>query len=337
MRAAASSGSMDAKEMGLSLGKKVGFEILARCVDSSGLTHLSQVMIEILKSSDEVCKDFMQTLLDEDDAEPVMEILFECVKSNARQSLIKIIRFLVCRLKEIEKDEILAALTDTTTETFIDVYGEHGTRQKSEPRALCLKFMANVKAYMSTRAARSWKIIDTYMELLFSFGVQGSSDVEKEMLLGSKQTWSKDSVGYNVGMTEYFRTDMMSLLGDFILQDSSPLHAGENDYRFTMGNYNMQPDFEKAFLLICIMMGETEIQKRYPLTEDAQKIGQSKHFLQQILRSSSESFGSSRDELVDMLNMMCVDNYTNTRKLAKVFIRELLNKTTVMDIQHGLK
>lgn len=41
MRAAASSGSMDAKEMGLTLGKKVGFEILARCVDSSGLTHLS--------------------------------------------------------------------------------------------------------------------------------------------------------------------------------------------------------------------------------------------------------------------------------------------------------
>ena len=81
-------------------------------------------------------------------------------------------------------------------------------------------------------------------------------------------------------MTEYFRTDMMSLLGDFILQDNSPLHAGENDYRFTMGNYNMQPDLEKAFLLICIMMGETEIQKRYPLTEDAQKIGQSKHFLQ---------------------------------------------------------
>ena len=33
-----------------------------------------------------------------------------------------------------------------------------------------------------------------------------------------------------------------------------------------------------------------------------------------------------------MLNMMCIDNYTNTRKLAKVFIRELLNKTTVMDI-----
>lgn len=143
-------------------------------------------MIEILKSSDEVCKDFMRTLLDEDDAEPIMEILFECTKSNARGSLIKIIRFLVCRLKEIEKDEILAALTDTTTETFIDIYGEQGTRQKSEPRALCLKFMANVKAYMSTRAARAWKIIDTYMDLLFSFGVQGSNDVEKEMLLGSK-------------------------------------------------------------------------------------------------------------------------------------------------------
>lgn len=171
MMAAAKSDSMDAKEMGLSLGKKVGFDILARCVDSSGLTHLSSVMIAILKSSDQVCLDFMTSLLDEDDAEPIMEILFECTKYNARKSLIKIIRFLVCRLKEIEKDLVLAGLTDTITETFTDIYGEQGTKQKHEPRALCLKFMANVKAYMTTRAARAWKIIDTYMELIFSFGV----------------------------------------------------------------------------------------------------------------------------------------------------------------------
>lgn len=57
-------------------------------------------------------------------------------------------------------------------------------------------------------------------------------------------------------MTEYFRTDFLTTLGDFILQDKSPLFRGSNDYRITMGNYYSQPDFDKALMLITIMMSE---------------------------------------------------------------------------------
>mmetsp|Transcript_7040 Transcript_7040/g.9807 ORF Transcript_7040/g.9807 Transcript_7040/m.9807 type:complete len:81 (+) Transcript_7040:1996-2238(+) len=75
-------------------------------------------MIEILKSSDKVCIDFMRELLDDDDAEPVLEILFDCSDTTARRSLIKVIRYLVCRLKEIEKDLVLSGVTDTITVTY---------------------------------------------------------------------------------------------------------------------------------------------------------------------------------------------------------------------------
>jgi len=71
MRAAVTSGSVVAKQTGLQIGKKVGFNILARCYDNSGLLPLAQVMIEILKSSDEACLNFAEELIDEDDAHAV--------------------------------------------------------------------------------------------------------------------------------------------------------------------------------------------------------------------------------------------------------------------------
>ena len=62
--------SSSSKDLGLKIGKKVGFDILSHCYDNAGLANLSKVLINILKSSDEACLEFMQTLLDEDDAEP---------------------------------------------------------------------------------------------------------------------------------------------------------------------------------------------------------------------------------------------------------------------------
>lgn len=38
-----------------------------------------------------------------------------------------------------------------------------------------------------------------------------------------------------------------------------------------------------------------------------------------------------------MLNIMCVNNYSNTKKMAKAYVRELLNKNHVDDIEKGLK
>lgn len=182
MRTAAQSNSVEAKQTGLKIGKKVGFDILARCYENSGLSQLAQVMIEIMKSSDEACRDFMEALIDEDEAIAVQEILFECTDKTARRNLMRIIRYLVCRLKEIEKNEIINDLTDKTTETCVNCYGEQVTREVYEPRALVAKFMKLFQGMMFNRATKSWKQIDSYMELLLSYGVQSAEDVENETL-----------------------------------------------------------------------------------------------------------------------------------------------------------
>jgi len=171
----------------------------------------------------------------------------------------KIVRYLVCRLKEIERVEVIEGLTNKTKETWVDFNGCQATREVTEPRALVLKLMKIFRDVMFSKAARSWKQIGSYMELLLAFGVQSSADIENETPIQNKPTWSRDSIGYRVGMTEYLRSNFLATLGDFILQDNSPLHAGVNDYRIQMGNYYAQPEFDKGLLLCTLLMSEQEI------------------------------------------------------------------------------
>jgi len=83
-------------------------------------------------------------------------------------------------------------------------------------------------------------------------------------------------------------------------------------------------------------MAETDIQRLYPLTDNANKISQSKSFLQQML-SANNSYDSCNVDFSEILNLMCVDNYSNTKKMAKAYARELLNKNIVDDIEKGLQ
>lgn len=59
-------------------------------------------------------------------------------------------------------------------------------------------------------------------------------------------------------MLVYMRDDFITTLGDFILQDNSPF-ATSTQYRVTMGNYYIQPDFQKALHLITIIMSDNEL------------------------------------------------------------------------------
>lgn len=61
---------------GLKIGNKVGFEILARMMVSTGIEKVSQVMIDILKSRPEITQGFIQCCCD--NAEVFWEVLLEC-------------------------------------------------------------------------------------------------------------------------------------------------------------------------------------------------------------------------------------------------------------------
>ena len=63
-------------------------------------------MIDVLSTSDSLCKAYMRELLDDRNAETVMEILLEGEDSVARKQVARIMKYLHCKLKMIEKAEI---------------------------------------------------------------------------------------------------------------------------------------------------------------------------------------------------------------------------------------
>ena len=126
----------------------------------------------------------MESLLEDDDAEPIKEILFDCNNIHARNSINRLFCYLVCRLKEIEADKIIENKFDVTTESYYNSVGERCSRQVKEPQSLILRFFNQIMREIPTRGARNWKQIESTMDLIFAFGVQSSEDVETEQRLG---------------------------------------------------------------------------------------------------------------------------------------------------------
>jgi hypothetical protein len=116
--------SNELKLAGLKIAEKAGFDILARCAANSGIADVAQVMIDILKSSDELCKTYMQYLLDASDAELIMGILIEGGDSLAQKHVARVIKYLLCRLKMLEKEDIEAETQEMREVSFTDTEGK---------------------------------------------------------------------------------------------------------------------------------------------------------------------------------------------------------------------
>ena len=104
---------------------------------------------------------------------------------------------------------------------------------------------------------------------------------------------------------------MLETLGDFILGDKSPMYAGEA--RVEMGSNYTKPNFSAIMGIISTMMSDEAMKEKYPLSENAQKILASKSILSLLMDPDNDFTG--------MLSMMCKDNLSLTKKMAKVHIK----------------
>jgi hypothetical protein len=62
----------------MSVAKKAVIDILTRCFNNGGMKVMVQIMIDIFKKDEVLCRNFLSSLLAENNAECIMEILFEC-------------------------------------------------------------------------------------------------------------------------------------------------------------------------------------------------------------------------------------------------------------------
>ena len=71
--------SESSKLLACEIGRKIGFEIIARMRNNTAfIKKITKTMIDIAKSSHHVSAEFLKVLMDDNDAEIIMEILFDC-------------------------------------------------------------------------------------------------------------------------------------------------------------------------------------------------------------------------------------------------------------------
>ena len=80
-------------------------------------------MIDILKTSDSLCITFLKSLLEDNNAETIMEVIIEGKDAAAIRHCARVMKFLLCKMKLIEKEDIENNVRETYEATIIDADG----------------------------------------------------------------------------------------------------------------------------------------------------------------------------------------------------------------------
>lgn len=134
---------------GLQIAQKAGFEILARCYNNTNLKDLVRVFIELLRGDDALIRRWMTDVLENERVrEMMLELLIESVDNIARGNAAYALKFALCRLKMLERNELNANERET-------VKLDDGTTI-DRPVALSARFIELLVGLLNTRVARQY-------------------------------------------------------------------------------------------------------------------------------------------------------------------------------------
>ena len=161
-------------------------------------------MIDIMKTSDTLCRKYMQSLLEEKNYEIVIEVLLECKDKLAQKNVARVVRYLLCKMKMIEKADIQSDAKENYADTFTDTDGKEHTLQKERPKALTLRFLDQLLSGLSARAATNWQRFEYYLELLLAYALYSPEELENTE---DKQIYeishNKEGEAYQIGTELY--------------------------------------------------------------------------------------------------------------------------------------
>jgi hypothetical protein len=119
---------------------------------------------------------------------------------------------------------------------------------------------------LNYRVAKSWARFDEFIELVLSFGVYTPEQIIAKGPGYTHDDFSKESESFKIGMTYFFRENMIVRIGDFILGNKSPFLV-EGEQRASMGGAYSQPDLTHIMQLFNLMMGMNDYLDKFPLSE----------------------------------------------------------------------
>lgn len=126
----------EVKESGMKICKKVVIDILSRCFNNSGIKEMVEIMISIFETDDQLVVNFMKGLMSENNAECIFEVLLDCTDTTSRQNVGNLTKYLMSKLKMIEKDHLFD--TEEYEEEVLDDDGKVVDKIKmTKPKAVC--------------------------------------------------------------------------------------------------------------------------------------------------------------------------------------------------------
>jgi len=151
------------------VAKKVAFDILARCFYNQGIKELVQVMISIFKQDKKLIVSFCTAIIENNNGEAMLEILLDCTDQLARTTIAFLFKFLLCSLKEIEKEELLSLEEETLTQNDQVI---------TQPKAICARYMNLFSGLLNTRVAKAWPRFENFLDMVCSFVLYSSNEIE---------------------------------------------------------------------------------------------------------------------------------------------------------------
>ena len=205
-----------------------------------------------------------------------------------------------------------------------DKDGKKVTKELQRPKSIAIRFFNILLSHLDLRAPRAWSRFEAYLDVIFSFATLGPEQIEQEVKDDKAQKWDSESDAYKIGMEYFFKEGFLTILGDFVLQEESPLYK-EAKARPKMGSSSqiygsllLKPNFGSLLKLLVIMVGEQDLIQKYPITEVQKKMVESPSIMSMMMEPGDSSDST---DFSDVLNKMAKDNEDVTKQIAENILK----------------
>mmetsp|Transcript_18286 Transcript_18286/g.31275 ORF Transcript_18286/g.31275 Transcript_18286/m.31275 type:complete len:924 (+) Transcript_18286:1615-4386(+) len=304
-------------EQGLMVGSKCTLEILAKTYNNTMIDEHIKVLTQFLKNdpSCSLAKQFLQYWYDRDHFAYLFDLLLECPDQRARTYVAFFVKYLVIKLREHEKEYLYEV------EEFEVVADSGQTLTMQRYRSLCTRFMNSAISLLNYKAARNWNRFEQFLDVIHYFALCSLADVEqcifsKEELAADPEPEDPARVS-KVGMEFLFKGNFIEKNCDFMLGRRSP-YLYYDKSRPDVGGPYTSANLNNAVKVLIAMLTDEELLQKYPLTDPQREFLMNKELIRVVLGSGVQSkvFGEA-------IANLCKDQEDLSRKMAKIFLRQL--------------
>eukprot|EP00351_Strombidinopsis_sp_SopsisLIS2011_P005368 CAMPEP_0116884630 /NCGR_PEP_ID=MMETSP0463-20121206/17598_1 /TAXON_ID=181622 /ORGANISM="Strombidinopsis sp, Strain SopsisLIS2011" /LENGTH=156 /DNA_ID=CAMNT_0004541479 /DNA_START=7237 /DNA_END=7707 /DNA_ORIENTATION=- len=156
----------------------------------------------------------MTAVFEEYRAADLFEILFECQDATARSACGNLFKYLMAKLKIIEKD-VLFEQEEFEFEVYDEDGNVSGKKKELRPKAICARFFNHCLTLLNTRAPRHWSKFMDFLEIIQAFGMGDVEGTKRNTTMLPNFDCKTEEA--RLGLKYCFKMGMIERITDFIL------------------------------------------------------------------------------------------------------------------------